>query len=99
MKTLITSFSSTYYDNILFLHVIQFLIRKESDIEDVLDISAASVVSSMLYFLTPPGEEWSVGFLKELLELRKKSLELDWEDNIILSNDDIEDLSRLVATS
>ena len=39
------------------------LIKIESDIEDVLVISPDSVVSSMLYFSTPPGEEWRVGFL------------------------------------
>ena len=75
------------------------LISMESGFEDVLGVSPCSVVSSILYHPTPPGEEWRVGFLKELLELRKNSLELDWEDNIILSNDEIEDLIRLVATS
>ena len=47
------------------------LINMESGLEDVLGVSPCSVVSSILYHPTPPGEEWRVGFLKEFLELRK----------------------------
>ena len=75
------------------------LISNESSIENVLDVSPSSVVSSMLYFPTPPGEEWRVGFLKELLELRKHTLELDWEQDIVLSSDELEDLIEFVSSS
>ena len=57
------------------------LISKESDIEDVLVGSPDSVVSSMLYYPTPLGEERRIGFLKELIQLKKNTLELDWEDS------------------
>ena len=40
-----------------------------------------------------------VGFLKELLELRKNTLELDWEDDIPLSYDEINELISVVATT
>ena len=74
-------------------------LSKESDIEDVLVGSPDSVVSSMLYYPTPVGEEWRVGFLKELLQLRKNTLELDWGDSIPLSYNKIRDLISFVATS
>ena len=75
------------------------LISNESSIENVLDVSPSYVVSSMLYYPTPPGEEWRVGFLEELLELRKHTLELDWEQDIVLSSDELEDLIEFVSSS
>ena len=75
------------------------LISNESSIENVLEISPSSVVSSLLYYPTPPGEEWRVGFLKELLELRKHTLELDWEQDIVLSSYELEELIEFVSSS
>ena len=75
------------------------LISIESSIENILEVSPSYVVSSILYHPTPLGEEWREGFLKELLHLRKNNIELDWEDNISLSNEEIEDIIRLVATT
>ena len=47
------------------------LISNESSIENVLGMSPSSVVSTVTYNPAPPEEEWRVGLLKELLELRK----------------------------
>ena len=75
------------------------LISKESSIENILEVSPSSVASSMIYYPTPVGEEWRVGFLKEIFDLRKNNLELDWEDDINLTYDEITDLIRTVASS
>ena len=75
------------------------LISKESCIDTILEVSPSYVVSSMVYSPIPVGEEWRESFLKELLDLRKHHLELEWEDNVSFTYDELTDMIRLVATS
>ena len=75
------------------------LISKESGLDDVINISPSLVVSTVQYSPTPPGEEWRYGFLKELLELRKHNLEVEWEDHVEFTTKEIDDMIYFVATS
>ena len=74
------------------------LISKESGLDDVINNSPSLVVSTVQYAPTPPGEEWRYGFLNELLQLRKHNLEIEWEDNVEFTPNEIDQLIHLVSS-
>ena len=73
------------------------LISKESGLDDVINNSPSLVVSTVQYAPIPPGEEWRFGFLNELLQLRKHNLEIEWEDNVEFTPNEIDQLIHLVS--
>ena len=57
------------------------LLPKERDF-CIQNLCILLVVSTVQYSPTPPEEERRFGFLKELLELRKHNLEVEWDDHV-----------------
>ena len=66
--------------------------------EEVLHMAPNSVVSTIVYAPTPVGEEWRHDALKELLELRKHNLELDFVDNVEFTSEELNNLIYMVAS-
>ena len=75
------------------------LISKETGQENIMGIAPCEVINGYQYSPIPLGEEWRVGLLDELIDLRNGSLNLEWDDNSELSPDDLNDLINFVATS
>ena len=53
----------------------------------------------MQFAPVPAGEEWRYGFLSELLDVRKHNLELDFEDDVGFTNEELDNLIRIVAAT
>ena len=67
--------------------------------KNIMGMSPCEVLNGYQYTPVPLGEEWRVGLLDELLDLRKGSMKLEWGDNSALSPDDLNSLINFVATS
>ena len=64
-------------------------------------MSPSEVVNGYQYSPVPLGEEWRVGLLDELIDLRNGTLEVEWDDNTNtkLTFDDLKGLIGFVAAS
>ena len=74
------------------------LISHESGVDEVLDVAPSFVVSTIVYAPTPIGEEWRHSLLLELIDLRKHNLELDFDDNVEFTLEEVNDMINLVAS-
>ena len=63
-----------------------------------MNVAPSSVVATIVYAPTPIGEEWRHEVLKELLELRKHNLELDFDDNVEFTLEELNGMIHLVAS-
>ena len=91
-KRMLNDYGSVTAKNIL-------LISNESQTNDVLSMAPEEVVSMMQFAPVPAGEEWRYGFLSELLDVRKHNLELDFEDDVGFTNEELDNLIRIVAAT
>ena len=91
-KRMINDYGSVTAKNLL-------LISNESQTNDVLSMAPEEVVSMMQFAPVPAGEEWRYGFLSELLDVRKHNLELDFEDDVGFTNEELDNLIRIVAAT
>ena len=74
-------------------------IKDKSGLDDVLAVSPKVLAQSIIYCEIPVGDEWIIGFLDELLELRRNNLELDFVDLPQLTRKEINELIYFLATS
>ena len=75
------------------------LIKNDSGCDNVVNMAPEAVSNLVQYAVVHPGEERRSDFLLELLNLRKNNLELDFEDDIQFTWDELNVLIREVATT
>ena len=75
------------------------LISKETGHENVMGMSPCEVVNGYQYSPVPESEEWRVGLLDELIDLRKGALKVEWDDGTRLTFNDLQGLIGFVAAS
>ena len=72
-------------------------ISEKSGLTNILLLPPKEVADSIIYCEIPNGEEWRVGFLKELMLLRKNELETDFGDLPQFTLAEIDDMIAFVA--
>ena len=71
----------------------------ETDHENILDVNINKLKRNMKFRKIPKEELWRINLIKELTDVKRNSLCVDFDDEQCLTTDDINDLVYFVSTS
>ena len=71
----------------------------ETNEENILTININQMKNRLKFKILPKEEEWRVNLIKELTNVKQNKLEVRFDNNMYISEADIEDLIFYAATS